>query len=354
MQQDTSAGARNWSIELLRMAAMGMIVFQHLITHSDILNFVRGGAEWHIWTFLYAGARVAVNCFVLVTGFYFDTGTYKKKKVISLWGKTLFYSVGISVIFLLTGNAGIKDTVKNCIPVITKEYWFITVYLVLYIFSPYINRLLKDLEKKEFQRLIVIMTVVFVIWKTVFPFLSTLDDTGGFGLLWFIYLYVLGAWLKKYWDMERLRRWIYLAGYIGCTGIVYLSKIVLLKAGFTALSDVWYGYNTFFMLGASLSLFLFFASSKKEKATFGTRVIQLISPVVLDIYLISEQSMVREALFTDWLKVPEASVKMNAILFMAYSLACVAAICISALAVGKLREYVGNKAAAIWKNLKKT
>lgn len=48
MQQDTSAGARNWSIELLRMAAMGMIVFQHLITHSDILNSVRGGRMAHM------------------------------------------------------------------------------------------------------------------------------------------------------------------------------------------------------------------------------------------------------------------------------------------------------------------
>lgn len=317
LAEETPKRMRDYNVDLLRVIAMGMIVFQHLITHSSLMDLLAVGTiQWYVWLFLYARARVAVNCFVLITGYYGQEAAYKRAKVFTLWGRTIFYSVIISMVFMLAGHCGIKQVAKSCIPIITKEYWFITVYLVLYLFSPYLNKFLKCLSGEEFKRLIFLMTVIFVIWKSIFPFLSTLDDTGGFGLLWFVYLYVLGAYLRENLDVRKIKRYWYLAGYLVCIAVIGILKIFMTRIGQTALVDAWYGYNTIFLLGASVSLFLFFASGRQhEEGKAFCRVIKWLSPVVLDIYLVSEQTMVREVLFTDWLKVPEMYAEQDGLFF---------------------------------------
>lgn len=345
MKTQEKQSARNGNIDILRLLAMFMVVFQHLVTHSHLFDLLQPGTvDWYIWRLLYTGTIVAVNCFVLITGYFSVQGSYKKVKVFKLWGKTLFYSVAISVVFLGLGEIGLRKVAKSFLPVVTKEYWFITVYLALYLLSPYINRCLQNLSKSEFRSLMITMTCLFVVWNSVMPRWSTLDDTGGFGLLWFVYLYVLGAFLAMEFDIKKIKRWTYLIGYLLFIGIIVLIKTLFMKMGFEALSDAWYGYNTIFVLGAAVCLFCFFASGNAAKGNY--RVIKWFSPVALDIYLITEQAQIKERLFTEWLKIPEALGTYSLILFVLYSLGSVIAICIVCLLIGKIRMMLASKLAA--------
>ena len=43
----------------------------------------------------------------------------------------------------------IKLLIKSLFPITFKEYWFMTTYIVLYIFTPYLNKLINSMTKKE-------------------------------------------------------------------------------------------------------------------------------------------------------------------------------------------------------------
>ena len=64
----------------------------------------------------------------------------------------------------------------------------------MYAFSPFINKALWALNKKQHATL-----VWFLVLILTFPFLNgVLGVKGGYGLLWFIALYVVGAYLREY------------------------------------------------------------------------------------------------------------------------------------------------------------
>ena len=141
---------RNSSIELLRIIAMVMIIFHHFAVH--------GGYTWDTTTnliprmwinFISMGGKVGVNVFVLITGYYLITSkeSIKLDKVLKLVGQLVFYSVGIYLVFVLTGkfDFSIITLIKRCLPITFIQWWFASTYFVLYIFHPYINKLLNSL-----------------------------------------------------------------------------------------------------------------------------------------------------------------------------------------------------------------
>lgn len=53
------------------------------------------------------------------------------------------------------------------VPVLTKNYWFITIYFALCPVSPYLNLLVEHLDKRNFQRLLVTCFGLFVVLPTI-------------------------------------------------------------------------------------------------------------------------------------------------------------------------------------------
>ena len=72
-----------------------------------------------------------------------------------------------------------------------SHYWFITSYIVLYIISPYINKLINSMNKKEFVTIIIILVTVENLAKT---FLAAKIDESS--LVWFVTLYLIGAYIN--------------------------------------------------------------------------------------------------------------------------------------------------------------
>lgn len=101
---------RNYGIDFLRNILMLFIIIGHLFAHTGIRNEVPFLSNKWIFTWALQTLTVsAVNCFVIITGYYMVSGAYSLWKGIKLWIKVLFYSVSIWLILLLMGC--IKPTV---------------------------------------------------------------------------------------------------------------------------------------------------------------------------------------------------------------------------------------------------
>lgn len=124
---------RNCSIDLLRMISMIMVVCNHTLSWGGLIegSLVPGTSNYFICNILYALCLVAVNCFVLITGFFQCTSTFKLKRLISTWGMAIFYSVVIHLILTIIGVLpfSFRELIKHILVFTMNRYWFVTAYL---------------------------------------------------------------------------------------------------------------------------------------------------------------------------------------------------------------------------------
>lgn len=299
---------KNLGIESLRIVCILMIIVMHLLYKGNVLysenlpSFIVNQA----W-FLEALCYVAVNCFVMISGWLLvDKENLKIARVKQLWLRTIAYSIIIGTIcFFLFSQTKKMLLVKSWLPVLSNSYWFITSYLLLYLLAPFINKLIHTLDQKEFKKLLIILLAAFCIWQNVLPFFETLDTSHGYSMGWFIILYLTGAYLKKY-GLKKMRGSIALGGYALCSVGVFSSRRICLllvdKFGFFAYyTDSSYTYNSILVFIASVCLFLFFAKGEgwfQNKPVIAACIL-FFSEVTLDVYLIHEQVVLREYLWTD-------------------------------------------------------
>ena len=167
---DIARKNRMINLDLLRIIAMIMIVSLHFLSYCGILDETIDIKNFNIvfsWT-LECLCMVAVNIYVLISGYFLIDSTFKWKKVFLLWGEVFFYTfllffVNKNVKF--NNNIKLEDYIKTFFPICTKHYWFMTIYILLYILSPYLNILIRAMRKESYRNLIVVMFFSYMIFQ---------------------------------------------------------------------------------------------------------------------------------------------------------------------------------------------
>ncbi len=180
--------SRDSSIELLRIIIMFMILLLHanflafgIPQDHSFLSFSRCLAE--------AFTLSPVNIFVLITGFF---GTrFSIRKSMSLIYQVFFCVVPISLMLVL---CGIVDFDYRYF--VFHKYWFINAYIGLLAVTPVLNVAAERFSKKEIKSFLIIFYVIAFIGTLLG--LVGIEIAGGCSLLWFIFLYLLGRYVKMY------------------------------------------------------------------------------------------------------------------------------------------------------------
>ena len=174
---------------------MLMIVVLHIVkSHIEVIGY----SDWISWT-VRSFCICAVDVFVLISG-YFGIH-FKLSRLVSLDLQTLFYSITSLLFLFVIGyhEASVFDF-HAFIPIITKRYWFVTCYAVLYLLSPFINNVFTLLSKDQLKSILIVSFILFVLWPT-FNYLvlaNQLITDNGYGIVNFIFLYLLGRYIHEY------------------------------------------------------------------------------------------------------------------------------------------------------------
>lgn len=303
---------------------MLMIVCLHYLSKGGALAdpagqlMDSGYAAWLIEAFCLS----AVNVYVLISGYFSigDTETSEKsmkievqdifKRILRIYFGVWFYSVVIGVIFLLTGlqEFDIYTIFMYVFPLSTEHYWFATAYLLLMLFMPFLNAGFNKMEKRAMEGVLLCMLLVFSIAKSVLPMQLPWDHKG-YDAFWFGFLYLTGAYIRRYgirWITNRTRAVLL---YIGSTVLVFVSMLVIrflyMKTG--SLEDFisyGYSYNFLFCYLASIGLFLAFQPKQEEPQKTCSLFLQTISGATFGVYLIHEHVNLRY-LWPTWFKSAE-------------------------------------------------
>ena len=115
-----------------------------------------------------------MDCFVLVIG-YFDILKKKInfKRLVHLVLAVWFYSWAGLLIGLVSGVRPPLNQLLMCAPPFTTEhYWFIDVYLILSLLTPFINKAIADIDQKGCKSILLVSLIGFSVLPSFMPFSS--------------------------------------------------------------------------------------------------------------------------------------------------------------------------------------
>jgi len=333
----TGVKTRQSNMELLRIVAMLMIITLHYLDKGDALpkfeemSTVNHYITWIVEAFCY----VSVNIYVLISGYFLSCSRFTVKKLLLLWGQIVFYSWVIGGIFLLTGMVGegatgLYELIFIALPVTAGHYWFATVYVLLFAVSPFLNAAVAKMSREQHRACIVVLLIVFSVWNTFLPMTVPMTDREGMDIAWFICVYMIAAYLRKYPEVLKAKKPVMVLGYVVSSIVIFLAGILLLwvdevfgKLGGYAIN--WYAYNSLPVLIGSVCLFVVFLKTEIKSIPFG-RIINTLAGTTFGIYLIHEHRYLRY-LWPQWLHTTENASQPWMILHLIGSVLLVFAAC---------------------------
>lgn len=336
------SNSRNYGIELFRIVLMIFIIEGHYLAHTTIRETVPFlSVSWCAIWILQSITVSAVNGFVFITGYYQKAVNLNLKKTLTLWGKVLFYSVSISLIAMALGNkTSILEIVKSFMPISFSKYWFFTVYVFLYLLTPFFNSAIEHMSKKQHLTVVAVLFIFTVLKPTFLPIAPQYDPTEGMGIISFIALYIWGSYCRRYITNIKHKK-VMLTFSIA---LVFASKVAIETLneyfGATFGSGILYHYNTMFQVAICTILFYCFKDIRiSEKLG---RLITKLSASVFGVYLIHEHPFIRNLLWKNVFEIDVIAKWSDAIFLSSLIWIPLSVYAISSL-IDFFREYIGIK-----------
>lgn len=326
---------RNSSFELLRLLCIYGIIVMH--TFGSIDSAMAPGSIV-AQVLVNSIGNAGVTCFILISGYFgirFDL-----KKLIRLDLMIIFFTLLGTV---AVGDFGIKALIKSCIPVISRQYWFITCYFALCILTPFLNQITERLSRAQFRNLLLVLLLLF----SVIPTLTTYDimQDAGKGLAHFVMIYLLGRYLALYHGAVTYRKGRLALGILLATVLIFGldGALTLLHDGVV--------YTTFsrdcslLIIASSVCIVLYFSQMH-----FTNRIINHVAGDVLAVYVLD--SFIRTLLGCILDLNAYATVWYLPLLVLAYAaivvLLAVLLNEVRRLTIGRIEPWLSSLLATLW------
>ena len=313
---------RDINVELLRVVLMGLIIIHHIIVHGLNLKQMNVSnielTEFNsILSFINSFLIVAVNTFILISGYY--GMKFNLKKICRIIGMGIVYSLSIYLIFVIFNvhEFTFVNLVKYALPI--KMWWFFTAYILLMMFSPYINIMLHNLKVSELRNLIILLTILISVFGFIPGLnLGSLGISNGYSLIMFVYIYIIGYYLRTLGlniPSKNICLLIYILTSLLLTVCVYITWVLI------GSQSAWhlYSYNNILVVIASIAFFLYFKQIKLDTLRI-TKIISTISPTIFGVYLFHEHLLIQSKIYLMLEKIMTKDSFINITIILVYGL----------------------------------
>lgn len=303
MDLNKREATRDYSIDLIRIISMFGVLCLHCLNFGGLYQkgYEMGGVNFYsTWfTFIHSLSCISVNLFVLISGYFLCNQKFKTSKLIRLVCEVVFYSwtfLAIRLYFEGFVNLNPKAIITALLPVSYVQYWFVSAYVSLYVLTPVLNLLIKSVNQRQHFGIIVVLVCLFSILNTILP-LSQVVGVKRFGqsMVWFVVLYMIGAFIKLYIDKNKLRNvakrcfWVSIllmnVTWIIATLIAVNLHLDLFNEKVGTMLKYYFQYDSLPVLIASVSAFHWLRGVNINSSII-RNAIKRVSPLVFGVYLI--------------------------------------------------------------------
>lgn len=306
---------RQANFELLRIVAMMMVIVLHYITKGkiDVKLSSDGSVGNHVWWLIEGFCNVAVNVYVLISGYFLVEAKWRISKLVKLVCQVLFYSILVGLIMYALGNAfpavaglyeragescvfDLNRLLNTILPIEYEHYWFATAYVVMYMLSPVLAVAVKNLSQKQLKTVIIALLCFFCLPKSINPYLIP-TDSYGYDFGWFICLFLIAGYIRMYGIRFFSSKAKSLLTYILCVilnfGVCAIcGKICRVTGKLEYYMDMTYAYNYFLVLISSVALFYTWTYVEIKEGKISD-IICRIAPLTFGVYLLHENVSIR-------------------------------------------------------------
>ncbi|MBS6396522.1 MAG: acyltransferase [Clostridiales bacterium] len=282
---------RQMNFELLRILCMYMIVVGHCLFHGRVTAKLGYGTMNYLASYLIQSfSAVHVNCFVMIAGYFAVGSEFKAQRLLRFWKQVVFYSAVIFLVYACFADVTVRDAVQAVLPVSSRTYWFVSVYMGLSLLMPFAGILTGRLSKRQYQYLLGLLAVFFSINHAVFR-VDTYGSYAGRELSWFMFLALLAGYIRLHTEEKRTYIWYGLAGYV-------LGSLAILASVYLSVElhqeDIGYflNYNSPFALLATVSLFICVRNIRWKGSAWDGWILK-ISGAAFGVYLIHDHYLIR-------------------------------------------------------------
>lgn len=251
---------RNSGIDLLRIFSMVGIVSLHVIGIGGIDSLPSGSLANTIVRYIWIVSFISVDVFGILTGYLnCNKKTLYWNRILDLLVVVVFWSILITIGFYMYPNSllmGWKAYVVSLFPALKGRYWYITSYVFVYFMIPYLNRFIETMEKRMFEKFLLVCFVLLSIIPT-FARTDFFRANTGSSPLWLTICYFIGAYLRKF-DV-KLNRGKCVAGFTGISVFILVWQLFCMHYFHGRLVNTWTNayYSPFVIVMAALFFELF-------------------------------------------------------------------------------------------------
>ena len=337
---------RDSNLELLRVICIISIIAGHFVESSGVAVYNTLLSSL-FFTFFSSLASVSCTVFVIIGAWFLVDMDFKFHRIAHIWLTTITYLLILVLSGKLLGLFEVDATrlYFAFFPVEQEPLWFVGCYIVLLLFSPVLNMLIKERPQRELQLVIIIFAVIMVIYSTV-------TQQEGFFLsnIWtFIFVYILVGYIKKYGKVCSFKFstlvflivWIAVClvrGGVSYALTIYPSRILGMIQSYS-----WFYYlrrQSLPNLLLAFSIFFIFFNLP----AFHSKIINMVSGTTLGIYCFHECPGWKEYLWYKVFKTQEFGMNAQSELSrIGYSIFCV----LTVLLLGVVIELIRARASKI-------
>ena len=294
---------RSSNIELLRIIAMIMIVGHHFVLYGvkqsynqNIAGeiFSNGNIINKLFAaFMLPGGVVGVAIFFLIAGYFgINSDKISLNKIViptviySLLGLSIFYIIDITKIYSISDNKEIlKKSLSSILPIGNEVYWFITIYVILMLMKPGLNKIIMTLKNSGLIITILFMLFEYMIARQVLSPVFAIIESSLF--------YIIGAFMSIYKDeLTGIKKEVFLFIFIiGWGGYVILTNIHFIGSEVVGIC----------LFGGISAIGIFQYCSRLNVKN--NHVINNLAILTFDVYLLHEFPLLREFIWGKLLKV---------------------------------------------------
>lgn len=335
-----SGNLRESNFELLRIISMIFIIAYHLVYYTGVNIFTQPTEINKLWLlFIMLGGKVGVNAFVLISGYFSVTAkNFKTSKALKLWTQIFTYSVVIFALFLSlrVEPFSIKGLAKAVFPITFSEWWFASAFFVMYLLSPFINKMLLAFDKKTYIKYLAILTFGWCIIPSIFGVAWQCNE-----LLWFIFLYSLAGYVRLHAKTTSVKSRTYILFSLLFAMLTFVSALVfeiLGKKTDLFASRIMFYYNSARLPLAAASLLLFLGF---RKINIGhKKIINIIASATFGVYLLHDNYLIRDLL---WKKLFKTADLLQSNVLIPYTIMAIAAVFAACTVIELIRIYALEK-----------
>ncbi len=324
--------SRMANLELLRCIAMMMVVILHFLGKGNLLPSLEqpdmdftGYMAWLLESF----CIVAVNTYMLISGYFLCTSSFKLSRLVNLWFQIAFYSIGFGLIGALSGI--LRETPFDThyiltlfFPVSMGHYWFLTAYVFLYLMLPFIGNAVKQMGRQQLKLSLLFLLFMFCLLKSILPLRLEMDQMG-YDCLWYLCVFLTGAYMRRFGIPFLSKKGRGTFVYVICCFTIFAGtmglRAVYLKTGSLGLMlKMFLEYNHILPFLAALGLFTAFAGIRLQGKT--ASIVTRISPYTLGVYLLHENIGFRYS-WQEWFGAPGVDSLPRLLLCTMAAAACV-------------------------------